>query len=182
MNIVMLNLVYLYQHCCRGSADGSSPWKLQATVTTDRHSHCQTMLTFRNTVYDYETCSTTYDLSLLLMLRCQPNLSTWTLNTRCRIVTHCYISPALTDLMIGCSCRYSLLRHSKERQKVDGLNNLNYSPLVVRRPLYTNITVSLSRKLAPVADYWRRNSWTAKTPGNQSPLGHQPYLTSCSTA
>ncbi|KAM7404852.1 hypothetical protein PAMP_012163 [Pampus punctatissimus] len=49
--------------------------------------------------------------------------------------------------------RYSLLRHSKERQKVDGLNNLNYSPLVSRRPLYTNITVSLSRMLAPVADY-----------------------------
>uniref|UniRef100_A0A7N9AS52 Beta-1,4-galactosyltransferase n=1 Tax=Mastacembelus armatus TaxID=205130 RepID=A0A7N9AS52_9TELE len=49
--------------------------------------------------------------------------------------------------------RYSLLRHSKERQKLDGLNNLNYSPLVSRRPLYTNITVSLSRKLAPIADY-----------------------------
>lgn len=61
-----------------------------------------------------------------------------------------------------CSCRYRLLRHSKERQKVDGLNNLNYSPLVSRRPLYTNITVTLSRKLAPVADYWRRHSWTAK--------------------
>uniref|UniRef100_A0A7N6FI27 Beta-1,4-galactosyltransferase n=1 Tax=Anabas testudineus TaxID=64144 RepID=A0A7N6FI27_ANATE len=49
--------------------------------------------------------------------------------------------------------RYSLLRHSKERQKVDGLNNLNYSPLVSRRPLYTNVTVGLSRKLAPIADY-----------------------------
>ncbi|KAG8002609.1 Beta-1 [Nibea albiflora] len=51
------------------------------------------------------------------------------------------------------SYMYSLLRHSKERQKVDGLNNLNYSALVARRPLYTNITVSLSRKLAPIADY-----------------------------
>ncbi|TNN44620.1 Beta-1,4-galactosyltransferase 5 [Liparis tanakae] len=49
--------------------------------------------------------------------------------------------------------RYSLLRHSKERQKVDGLLNLNYSPLVARRPLYTNITVRLSRELALVPDY-----------------------------
>ncbi|XP_041952773.1 beta-1,4-galactosyltransferase 5-like [Alosa sapidissima] len=40
--------------------------------------------------------------------------------------------------------RYSLLRKSKEMQVVDGLNNLHYSPLVVRRPLYTNITVNLS--------------------------------------
>ncbi|XP_041711662.1 beta-1,4-galactosyltransferase 5-like isoform X1 [Coregonus clupeaformis] len=49
--------------------------------------------------------------------------------------------------------RYTLLRRSKERQSLDGLNNLQYSPLVSRRPLYTNISVSLSRKLAPVADY-----------------------------
>ncbi|XP_067383206.1 beta-1,4-galactosyltransferase 5 isoform X2 [Channa argus] len=49
--------------------------------------------------------------------------------------------------------RYTLLRHSKKRQKVDGLNNLNYSPLLSRRPLYTNITVNLSRNLAPIADY-----------------------------
>ncbi|XP_016891438.1 beta-1,4-galactosyltransferase 5 isoform X2 [Cynoglossus semilaevis] len=49
--------------------------------------------------------------------------------------------------------RFSLLRHSKERQRVDGLNNLNYSPLVSKRLLYTNISVSLSRNLAPVADY-----------------------------
>uniref|UniRef100_A0AAQ4Q2W0 Beta-1,4-galactosyltransferase n=1 Tax=Gasterosteus aculeatus aculeatus TaxID=481459 RepID=A0AAQ4Q2W0_GASAC len=49
--------------------------------------------------------------------------------------------------------RYVLLRHSKERQRVDGLNNLNYSPLVSRRPLYTNITVRLNKELAPIADY-----------------------------
>ncbi|KAM4611000.1 beta-1,4-galactosyltransferase 5 [Polymixia lowei] len=49
--------------------------------------------------------------------------------------------------------RYTLLRHSKERQSLDGLSNLNYSPLVSRRPLYTNVSVSLSRNLAPIADY-----------------------------
>ncbi|XP_012675538.3 beta-1,4-galactosyltransferase 5-like [Clupea harengus] len=49
--------------------------------------------------------------------------------------------------------RYALLRKSKERQKVDGLNNLYYSPLVVRRPLYTNITVDLSRDSAPLQNY-----------------------------
>ncbi|XP_060793129.1 beta-1,4-galactosyltransferase 5 [Neoarius graeffei] len=49
--------------------------------------------------------------------------------------------------------RYKLLRRSKERQKLDGLNNLNYSPLVSRRTLYTNITVSLSQNLAPITDY-----------------------------
>lgn len=77
-------------------------------------------------------------------------------------------------LLSFCTCRYSLLRHSKERQKVDGLNNLNYSPLVSRRPLYTNITVSLSRKLAPIADYWRRQSWTAKSKSfGTSAISHQ---------
>ena len=49
--------------------------------------------------------------------------------------------------------RYTLLRHSKERQGLDGLNNLHYSPLVSRRPLYTNVSVSLSRQLAQIADY-----------------------------
>lgn len=66
---------------------------------------------------------------------------------------------------ILCSRRYRLLRHSKERQRLDGLNNLNYSPLVSRRTLYTNITVTLSRKLAPVANYWHRQNWTAINPG-----------------
>ena len=67
-----------------------------------------------------------------------------------------------SDGLMSCSCRYRLLRHSKERQKVDGLNNLNYSPLVSRRPLYTNITVTLGRKLAPVADYWCQHTCPAK--------------------
>ncbi|XP_046896952.1 beta-1,4-galactosyltransferase 5 [Hypomesus transpacificus] len=49
--------------------------------------------------------------------------------------------------------RYTLLRHSKERQSLDGLNNLHYSPLVSRRPLYTNVSVSLSRQLAQIVDY-----------------------------
>ena len=49
--------------------------------------------------------------------------------------------------------RYTLLRHSKERQALDGLSNLNYSPQVSRRHLYTNISVSLTRNLAPIADY-----------------------------
>lgn len=49
--------------------------------------------------------------------------------------------------------RYTLLRHSKERQRLDGLNNLLYSPLVSRRTLYTNVSVTLSRDMAPVDDY-----------------------------
>ncbi|KAJ8265348.1 hypothetical protein COCON_G00144470 [Conger conger] len=49
--------------------------------------------------------------------------------------------------------RYTLLRQSKERQGLDGLNNLRYTPVVSRRRLYTNITVSLSRDMAPVTGY-----------------------------
>ncbi|XP_075884645.1 beta-1,4-galactosyltransferase 5 [Nelusetta ayraudi] len=49
--------------------------------------------------------------------------------------------------------RYRLLRHSRERQKVDGLSNLNYSPVVSRTPLYTNISVLLNKNLAPIPDY-----------------------------
>ncbi|KAG5838364.1 beta-1,4-galactosyltransferase 5 isoform X1 [Anguilla rostrata] len=49
--------------------------------------------------------------------------------------------------------RYTLLRQSKERQGLDGLNNLRYKPLVTRRHLYTNITVSLTREMAPVTGY-----------------------------
>ncbi|XP_051736526.1 beta-1,4-galactosyltransferase 5 isoform X1 [Ctenopharyngodon idella] len=49
--------------------------------------------------------------------------------------------------------RYKLLHRSKERQSLDGLNNLNYSPLVFRKSLYTNVSVTLSRDLAPIADY-----------------------------
>ncbi|KAL4630635.1 beta-1,4-galactosyltransferase 5-like, partial [Arapaima gigas] len=46
--------------------------------------------------------------------------------------------------------RYTLLWHSKERQKLDGLNNLQCLPLVARAPLYTNITIALNRDMAPV--------------------------------
>ncbi|XP_036388279.1 beta-1,4-galactosyltransferase 5-like [Megalops cyprinoides] len=50
--------------------------------------------------------------------------------------------------------RYKLLRYSKERQSLDGLNNLQYTPHVSRYPLYTNVTVRLTRELATVvADY-----------------------------
>ncbi|XP_030625675.1 beta-1,4-galactosyltransferase 5 isoform X1 [Chanos chanos] len=49
--------------------------------------------------------------------------------------------------------RYTLLRRSKERQYLDGLNNLHYSPLVSRETLYTNVSVTLTRELAPVPDY-----------------------------
>lgn len=49
--------------------------------------------------------------------------------------------------------RYTLLRRSKERQSLDGLNNLKYLPQVTRKPLYSNITVNLTPELAPVSDY-----------------------------
>lgn len=49
--------------------------------------------------------------------------------------------------------RYKLLRYSKERQLVDGLNNLKYTPDVTVDRLYKNITVTLTPELAPVEDY-----------------------------
>ncbi|XP_075935376.1 beta-1,4-galactosyltransferase 6 isoform X1 [Anarhichas minor] len=49
--------------------------------------------------------------------------------------------------------RYKLLRYSKERQHLDGLNNLHYSPHTSLSSLYKNITVDLSPELAPIADY-----------------------------
>ncbi|XP_069606919.1 beta-1,4-galactosyltransferase 5 isoform X1 [Ranitomeya imitator] len=49
--------------------------------------------------------------------------------------------------------RYGLLRRSKERQKMDGLNNLNYYPNITYDALYKNITVDLSPELAMVSDY-----------------------------
>lgn len=42
--------------------------------------------------------------------------------------------------------RYALLRKSKERQALDGLNNLNYFPNVTYDALYKNITVNLKRE------------------------------------
>uniref|UniRef100_UPI00398EE341 beta-1,4-galactosyltransferase 5-like isoform X3 n=1 Tax=Pristiophorus japonicus TaxID=55135 RepID=UPI00398EE341 len=49
--------------------------------------------------------------------------------------------------------RYALLRHSKERQRLDGLQNLKYFPNITIEVLYKNITVNLTPELAPVSDY-----------------------------
>ncbi|XP_072096287.1 beta-1,4-galactosyltransferase 5-like isoform X1 [Mobula birostris] len=49
--------------------------------------------------------------------------------------------------------RYALLRHSKERQQLDGLQNLKYFPNITVEFLYKNITVNLTPELAPVSDY-----------------------------
>ncbi|KTF75884.1 hypothetical protein cypCar_00024996 [Cyprinus carpio] len=48
---------------------------------------------------------------------------------------------------------YKLLRYSKERQHLDGLNNLQYSPEISLSSLYKNITVNLNPELAPIAEY-----------------------------
>ncbi|XP_068118016.1 beta-1,4-galactosyltransferase 5-like [Hyperolius riggenbachi] len=44
--------------------------------------------------------------------------------------------------------RYALLRRSKERQTLDGLSNLEYSPNIAYHALYKNITVDLSPDVA----------------------------------
>ncbi|KAF6302691.1 beta-1,4-galactosyltransferase 6 [Rhinolophus ferrumequinum] len=49
--------------------------------------------------------------------------------------------------------RYKLLRYSKERQYIDGLNNLIYMPKILVDRLYTNISVNLMPELAPIEDY-----------------------------
>ncbi|XP_028742380.1 beta-1,4-galactosyltransferase 6 isoform X2 [Peromyscus leucopus] len=49
--------------------------------------------------------------------------------------------------------RYKLLRYSKERQYIDGLNNLLYMPKILVDRLYTNISVNLMPELAPIEDY-----------------------------
>ncbi|NXX87690.1 B4GT6 galactosyltransferase, partial [Centropus bengalensis] len=49
--------------------------------------------------------------------------------------------------------RYKLLRYSRERQYIDGLNNLIYTPKILVSRLYKNITVNLMPELAPVRDY-----------------------------
>ncbi|XP_069710135.1 beta-1,4-galactosyltransferase 6 [Phaenicophaeus curvirostris] len=49
--------------------------------------------------------------------------------------------------------RYKLLRYSRERQYIDGLNNLVYTPKILVSRLYKNITVNLIPELAPVRDY-----------------------------
>lgn len=52
-----------------------------------------------------------------------------------------------------CSNRYALLRKSKERQGLDGLNNLNYFANITYDALYKNITVNLTPELAQVTEY-----------------------------
>ncbi|KAM4738859.1 beta-1,4-galactosyltransferase 6 isoform 2-T2 [Anableps anableps] len=49
--------------------------------------------------------------------------------------------------------RYKLLRYSKERQHLDGLNNLHYQPTISLSSLYKNISVDLYPELAPIRDY-----------------------------
>ncbi|CAN9500788.1 unnamed protein product [Ophioblennius macclurei] len=49
--------------------------------------------------------------------------------------------------------RYKLLRFSRERQHLDGLNNLQYSAQVSLSGLYKNVSVNLHPDLAPVQDY-----------------------------
>lgn len=53
----------------------------------------------------------------------------------------------------SCLHRYALLRKSKERQALDGLNNLNYFPNITYDALYKNITVNLTPELALVTEY-----------------------------
>ena len=49
--------------------------------------------------------------------------------------------------------RYALLRKSKERQWLDGLNNFNYFANITYGALYKNITVNLTPELAQVTEY-----------------------------
>ncbi|KAK5936212.1 hypothetical protein CgunFtcFv8_027660 [Champsocephalus gunnari] len=58
----------------------------------------------------------------------------------------------LRDILVR---RESELRYmySKERQHLDGLNNLHDSPHFSLSSLYKNITVDLDPELAPISDY-----------------------------
>lgn len=64
-----------------------------------------------------------------------------------------YLKDTLTPGSSRPPLRYKLLRYSKERQHLDGLNNLQYSPEVSLSNLYKNITVNLNPELAPIAEY-----------------------------
>lgn len=59
----------------------------------------------------------------------------------------------LTATSVLCTNRYALLRRSKERQGLDGLNNLNYFANITYDALYKNITVNLTPELAQVTEY-----------------------------
>lgn len=65
---------------------------------------------------------------------------------RRKLLSSC--KPALCSLH-----RYALLRKSKERQALDGLNNLNYFANITYDALYKNITVNLTPELAQVSEY-----------------------------
>lgn len=66
-----------------------------------------------------------------------------------------YLKDVLTPGSSRPPLRYKLLRYSKERQHLDGLNNLQYSPEISLSSLYKNITVNLNPELAPIAEYWQ---------------------------
>lgn len=68
------------------------------------------------------------------------------LQTGRKLLSSC--KPALCSLH-----RYALLRKSKERQALDGLNNLNYFANITYDALYKNITVNLTPELAQVSEY-----------------------------
>lgn len=63
------------------------------------------------------------------------------------------LGPSLRAAPVPPLHRYALLRKSKERQAVDGLNNLNYFANVTYDALYKNITVNLTPELAQVTEY-----------------------------
>lgn len=63
------------------------------------------------------------------------------------------LGPPSEPPSVLCSNRYALLRKSKERQGLDGLNNLNYFANITYDALYKNITVNLTPELAQVTEY-----------------------------
>lgn len=71
----------------------------------------------------------------------------------CSILCREETGPLLRAGSVLCVDRYALLRKSKERQGVDGLNNLNYFANITYDALYKNITVNLTPELAQVTEY-----------------------------
>jgi len=63
------------------------------------------------------------------------------------------LGPVLRAPLCSLLHRYALLRKSKERQGLDGLNNLNYFANITYDALYKNITVNLTPELAQVTEY-----------------------------
>lgn len=71
----------------------------------------------------------------------------------CSILCREEIGPLLRSSPALSINRYALLRKSKERQGLDGLNNLNYFANITYDALYKNITVNLTPELAQVTEY-----------------------------